>query len=145
MLKQSGFTLLEIMLVIAIIGILGGLSLPIYLNFQIRNDQDIAVSSLVSFLRQAHTRAVSGEEDSAWGVEIATNHITLFKGADFSVRDPSFDQVYTSTASITFSPTSEIIFVQLSGEPNITPTIIIQGATVSNKTVAINEKGVIDF
>ena len=52
---RKGFTLLEVSLSIAILGIIFGMTMPMYRVFMIRNDLDIATVTLVQNLRRAQT------------------------------------------------------------------------------------------
>jgi len=46
MLKKRGFTLPELLLSVAIIGALAGLSLPVYRSLMMKNDLDIAANTV---------------------------------------------------------------------------------------------------
>ncbi|MDO8260622.1 MAG: prepilin-type N-terminal cleavage/methylation domain-containing protein, partial [Candidatus Magasanikbacteria bacterium] len=53
----KGFTLIEMLLTLTVIALLAGLSAPIYMSFQGRNDLNVANSVVVSSLRRAQTLA----------------------------------------------------------------------------------------
>ena len=44
--RSRGFTMIEVMLSLAIIAVLAGISTPIYQSFQVRNDLDIAAVTI---------------------------------------------------------------------------------------------------
>ena len=50
--KNAGFTLLEVLLSIAIITLIAGIGIPVYLSFQVRNDLDIATAEIVQSARR---------------------------------------------------------------------------------------------
>jgi prepilin-type N-terminal cleavage/methylation domain-containing protein len=60
--RARGFTLIEILLSVALIGILAGLSLPVYQAFQVKNDLSVAVDTVVQSMRRAQmlSRASQG-------------------------------------------------------------------------------------
>ncbi len=60
--KQSGFTLIELMVSLALIMILASISIPVYHSFQTRNDLDIAVSTTAQIIRRAQALSQAAGE-----------------------------------------------------------------------------------
>jgi prepilin-type N-terminal cleavage/methylation domain-containing protein len=145
MTKPAGFTLIEVLLSVTLIGMLVALSLPVYETFVRRNDLDLTTQSIASMLRRAETyaRAVSG--DSVWSVEIQSSTATLFQGTNFASRNTAFDETTTIPSSITPGGLSEIQFTKLSAAPNATGTITLTSTANSTRTIAINAKGMVDY
>lgn len=143
--QQHGFTLVEVLLSVSIIGLLVGMSLPVYASFQNRNDLDITTQSVADALRRAqiYSRGVSG--DSEWGVEIQSNAVTLFKGATFASRDTTYDEVTTIPGSIAVAGLSEVMFTKLSAVPSTTGNITLTASTNDIRTVTINAKGMVYY
>lgn len=139
-----GFTLLELLLSVAIIGILAGLSLPVYRSMQTRNDLDNSVVTTVQTLRRAQVLSQANEGDSAWGVKLLSGNIVLFKGATYATRDTSLDELYDLQSSISISGTSEYVFAKLTGDPNASGSITLTSIDGS-RTVTINEKGMVTY
>jgi prepilin-type N-terminal cleavage/methylation domain-containing protein len=83
MFKNSpAFTLLELMIVIGILVILTTLTLPYGVNFYNARALDEETANVASILERARTHAISGKEDSDWGVQfVSTNQYTIFKGS----------------------------------------------------------------
>ncbi|OGD69038.1 hypothetical protein A3I18_00695 [Candidatus Campbellbacteria bacterium RIFCSPLOWO2_02_FULL_35_11] len=141
---DNGFTLLEVLLSISIISIVFGFSVPIYYSFQVRNDLDVARFALIQNLHRAQSLSQMGEGDSSWGVYIASDKITLFKGSSFATRDINFDEDF-SISSSGISGLQEIIFNKFNGLPQMTGTTTITSTTNETKQIAINEKGTISY
>ena len=142
---MRGFTLLEMLLSIAIIAILAGLSVPIYQSFEARNDLDIATVTAVQSLRRAQVLSEAVLNDSSWGVHIATSSVTIFKGASFTGRDSSYDEQISSAQSVAYSGLSDVVFSKLLGMPSATGTIMATSTTNETRTININAKGAISY
>jgi len=142
--RAGGFTLIEVLLSVAIIGLLVGLSLPVYLSFQNRNDVDIATQTIAETLRRgcAYSRAV--QADSQWGVAILPTAITLFKGSSYASRDTTADETVTLPAVATVSGLTEVVFGKLSGTPTATGTITLT-SPATTRSISLNAKGMVDY
>ncbi|HSX18140.1 MAG TPA: type II secretion system protein [Candidatus Saccharimonadales bacterium] len=142
-----GFTLIELMLSIAIVSLLAGLSLPVYASFNNRNDLDLATQNVASTLRRAETYSRGAKADNSWGVERQSGKVTLFKGTSFVGRDTTFDESTTIPPSVALSGLNEVLFSKLSGLPTTTGNIILTLTTGGSetRTVNINAKGVINY
>ncbi len=142
---KSGFTLIEIMLVVVVVGSLAGIGVPIYQALQNRNDLDIAASAVVQDLRRAQilSQAVTG--DSTWGARIQTGSVVVFKGVSYAGRDQSFDETFGTDPSITISGIQEIIFSKLNGAPMSTGNITLTSRAGESRVISINAKGTVSF
>lgn len=143
--RQAGFTLVELLVSIVIIGLLSGLSLPVYASFVRRNDLDLTAQSLVMTLRRAETYARAVNYDSAWSVEIQTASIILFRGTVFGSRNTAFDETIAIPAAITPSGLGEVQFTKFSAAPNTTGTITLTSNANETRVVTINAKGMVDY
>ncbi len=139
------FTLIEIILSIAIIAIIAGISIPVYQSFQTRNDLDIATVSIVQTLRRAQNLAQATDSDISWGVYISNGNITLFKGINYATRDIAFDEIFDVPTNIIPSGVSEIVFAKFTGLPQTIGTITLTSNTNESKNILINTKGMINF
>jgi len=143
--RRHGFSLLEILLSVALISMIAGLSVPIYNSFQTRNNLDIATETFVQTARRAISLAQASEGDSTWGVYAETGSIVLFKGSSFASRSNGFDESFYVTDVITPSGDTEFVFSKLTGFPNISGSIIFTSINNDTKTVTINSKGTISY
>jgi prepilin-type N-terminal cleavage/methylation domain-containing protein len=64
----QGFTLSEILLSISLMAIIGGMIIPMYRTFLIRDDLDIAATTLAQNLRRAQALSQAADGDTTWGV-----------------------------------------------------------------------------
>lgn len=91
----KGFTLVELLLVIAIVAFVGATSIPVGSAFLVRNQLKNKTNEIVSSMRTAQLESISGKEDSQWGVSIDASEIILFKGSSYIARDSDFDQIFS--------------------------------------------------
>lgn len=142
--NKKGITLMEVVLSIAVIAILAGLSLPVAIRMLTKNDLDIATVTTAQTMRRAQTLSQSVDGDSNWGVKVQTSSITLFKGTSFATRDSNFDEDFSFPTSITPSGVTEAVFTKLFGDPQTTGTITLSTGNDSSNIV-INGKGMVSY
>src|SRR5688500_3965785 len=149
--RERGFTLIEVLMSVVIIGMLVGMSLPIYQSFQTRNDLAIATEGVAGMLRRAQTyaRGMSNtiQNDTAlWGVHVEVGSATLFKGASYAARDTSLDEVMSIPATFSVAA-SDVRFSKMYGLPTATGTVatITTNNTNDSRTITINAKGMVSY
>lgn len=142
---NSGFTLVELLLVIALIIIVATMSLPVARSLQTTNDVDVATITLAQSLRQAQLLALSGSQDDNWGVQINAGTITIYRGSSFSSRVSGFDQVADMAGSIAPSGLSEVNYAKITGIPSATGSFLLTGLYGKVNTLSINAKGMVSY
>ncbi len=142
--RQSGFTILELILSVAVIGIISASSMPLFLSMQTRNELDIGANAIVSSLRRAQTLSIAMDADNAWGGSVQTGSITIFCGTSYVLRVRTCDETFAISTAIVPSGLTEVVFSKLTGDPQQTGTFTLtSGSNV--RTVVINAKGTIDY
>lgn len=105
----SGFTLVEMLLVVALLLIVSASALPLSAGWFSLGNFDSAVSSTVSSLRKAQIYAINRYQGQTWGLCRVGNTIRLFSGScnspvtknDFEL--PSGVEVTGLDTAVTFS------------------------------------------
>lgn len=141
---QEGFTLIEMLLSLALMALLAGMSMPVFSSLWIASEMDTAVNTVAQNLERAQLLSQAVQNDSRWGVYIAAGIITLYKGDTYAGRDDSYDETFPISGSIEIQGASEFNFAKLSGEP-------LSGGTVTltygdrNRSITVNQKGTVEF
>ncbi|MBL1434247.1 type II secretion system protein [Candidatus Wolfebacteria bacterium] len=143
--KNKGFTFIEIILVIALIGITAGISVPVYQSFQTRNDLEVSSTTIVQTLRRAQLLSQAMDGDTSWGVNVAIGNITLFKGESFSSRNIEFDEIFSMPTSISVSGLSEIVFEKFTGEAQNIGTTTLTSINNETRSINITSKGTVSY
>lgn len=141
----NGFTLPEILLSLSILAIIAAMSIPLYGTFMVRNDLDIAASTLTQNLRRAQALSQAGDGDTSWGVHVGVGGILIYKGVSYAARDTLYDENTSIPTSIVPSGLTDVTFSKTTGLPQAygTFTLTSQGGEIRN--VTINEKGMVDY
>lgn len=145
--KKSGFTLIEMLLVLAITVILATVGLLSLSGVRQRQSLDLAGKSLIAFLRDAQQKSISQESGNAWCVRLDN----VEPGRDSYYLYPSTCSGTPATvvalpSSVEFStPTQDVTFSKVTGLPVSPATITIRlvGNPSVTKTITINAQGTI--
>lgn len=142
--SQSGFTFLEMLLVLAIFAILAAVSIPVYENLQLGTDLDTTAVQLAVTIRRAELKARAVDADSPWGVELVPGSIVLFRGSDYANRQSNFDEVTTLPNTITVSGLTEIDFAKFTALPAMVGSIQL-ASPAGTKMITLNSQGMVDI
>lgn len=145
MAREQGFTLIEMLLSVAVIVVLAGLSLPVYFTAQSRNDTASAAETIASALRRAEMYARGNDGDTQWGVNFQASGVTLFSGSSYASRVTANDEPLSLPGNMTLSYSGDVLFSKFSGVPAVTPTITLTSSTGDTATVTINAKGMVNY
>lgn len=142
---RRGYTLIEVLLAIAFMGIITGIGIPFSKSFVNKNNLDVAVNTFVQGIRRAEVLARAGDSDTTWGVYATSGALTLFRGPSYSGRDAAGDEVYDISESIVISGISEYVFAKMTGYPAIAGTTTLRSIDNDEKTITINAKGTASY
>jgi len=144
--QEKGFTLIELLLSIIIIVAIVGFATPIYQNFQVKNDLNLAASTVVQTLRRAQVLSQASDGNSSWGVKLQAGSISLFQGNDYLSRNTNYDEVFELSNNIdSSSGIEEVVFTKFTGLPDTTGNVILTIPNGDTKTITINQKGMIEY
>ena len=134
---RKGATLIELILVMAILTILGAMNLPLVSRMMYRNKATVAVEQVVAFARKAQTYAISRKSNDVWGICIVSNMLRLFQN---NCSSPVSKDDYEFGAEVTAS-NMNLVF-DFKGQT--TTTSIVVHSQTEDITVNISDLGVVN-
>jgi len=156
--NKKGFTVLELLIVIAIGIAMASMAIPIYGGLQTRAQSEESAAQMVQVLRTAKVRAEGGFNDVSHGVYFDINAASddryiLYQGGSYATRVSSYDQTFVlmpvlSIENIDLSLTGsdiDINFLQGNSEPNNIGEFRINHESDNSKIVEIRNFGKIDY
>lgn len=141
----NGFTLPEVLLSLSLLAIIGSMTIPMYRTFMVRDDLDIAATTIAQNLRRAQSLSEAGDGDMTWGLHVGVGGILVYKGASYALRDSTFDENTSIPISIIPTGLVDVTFSKLTGIPNATGTFTLTSQANEIRNVTINEKGMVDY
>ncbi len=149
---MKAFTLIEILLAIGLIAVLASVGFLSLSNFRGGEDLSLASRVIISLLRDAQSRATSGEGGQFWGVrfDAGGKRMTIFSGTacvyENSVSVSALDSNLQFVAPA--SGLLDICFLKnsgyLSGAADATIKIGVQGDENQTRTIIIRQNGLIE-
>ncbi len=117
--NSKGFTLLELMIVIGLIVIFTALTIPYGMQFYDSRVLQGETTSVFNVLERARVHAVSGKEDSDWGIDFSSpGEYHLLKGSNCDTGEVF--QTFSITSGVEIdTDISCIIFEKNTGKPKI--------------------------
>jgi len=120
---RRGFSLMEILVIVGILIVLIGMSLPVYTQYLIRSDLGIAAQLVEQALSRARLLAVSGQQADNWSFAASG---VVFRGNIYNTRSTQYDELYLIPEHVTASGITVVTFAKLTGAPNLTGSIVLQ-------------------
>ena len=140
-----GFTLIEMVLSVAMFTLILTMTLPMLRTFTVRNDLDVATNSVVQNMRRAQTLSYLADGDTSWGIHLSVGSILIYKGVSYAARDQTYDEVTTIPTSIAIAGLSDVTFTKATGMPQSTGTLTLTSALNDTRNITINQKGMVDY
>ena len=144
---RNGFTLVELILVVAMMAVVGAMTAPFLQTFQTRSDLVTTADSITHQLRRAQQNAAAGQNGNGWGVFFNPGNktMTLYYGTSYASRDQSFDQIDSLPTAFTFSTdfSDDIYFNVFSGQASASGTVTITDQNNQTKKIVITGASII--
>ena len=147
--KRFGFTAIELLLVLGILTITSGLSIPMYRQYLIRSDLEISRQNITQGLQRARFLSQVAMNDSAWGFATfgLPDRGILFMGDNFAERNQAYDEDYAIPDTIEVTGLTEVSFKKIQGTPSAMGTITLIALNGEQRTITVNigETGIVDI
>lgn len=134
---MKGLTFIELLMIVAIVMIIAAGASPFYVNLISKNNLNSTVNGFESTLRKAQTYAVSGKDNTTWGVCVTGGNIRLFGG---TCGAPSRKEEIGIPNGVSVTGFSTVTFTDLRGEPSSAFTFSVSNQAGS-KSIIINASG----
>jgi prepilin-type N-terminal cleavage/methylation domain-containing protein len=135
--NQSGFTLLEVLVALAIISILVALTIPSYNNFWGNSENKSVARSILNTFRSARALAVSQNRPIVTTIDLDNHKMTydtvnlvLSPNVKLEADDDITSLEETGTKSVTFEPQGSVnnkLFIRVDGNPDLTVELNLNG------------------
>lgn len=142
--QQSGFTFIEVLLVIGLLGLLAALAIPFYQSFQVTSELDNTTHEIISTLREAQSKAMASQGWQAWGVHFANREFILFQGSAYNPADPVNRATAVPGVLSIDAEHKDVIFSAVNGTTSTMGKIGIRATSGRSHYLIINELGVVD-
>ncbi len=133
---KTGFTLIEILLVIAIVAIIGASSTPFLSRFVLQTQFDSTSDRFVGAIRKAQGYATDGKDNQTWGVCRTESTIRIYSS---SCSTPIFFEDLAVPASVTIASFSDTTFNNR-GEPSNALSVLVS-SNIESVTFELNAAG----
>jgi len=150
-----GFTLVELLVVMSIIGVLFGIGIAQYMNFNRRQILDQATQELKNNLRFAQSKALAGEKPSNWCASpyhLRGYRLKFTTNQNYSIEAVCSDGGTRQVKSISFpgpvtkssGSTSVLFKVLAQGIEGSTTYFTLNYSGVDSKTVTVTKEGKVE-
>jgi len=148
--KQLGFTLIELMMIVAISGIMAGISIPLYgalSNASKLTETAELISQEISLTR---VKANARLRNFSYGIYFEINpdaddRVVLYEGTSYLTRDEDKDRIFTLDKEISLSSSisdNDLNFSDGRMQPSALGEIVIRHRNDETITIKINDLGI---
>lgn len=153
---RRGFTSIEVLIVLAILGIAAGLILPVADTSLQRDDLEVAAVSMVDAIRSAQSSSMGGRDNVSWGVHFSAGSFVVFSGGTYSdgaeTNEPHDLGGRVRISDVSLLPgvpcnlvsgtgNCDLHFADPGGRPSESGTITLTNQADETRTVTINSEG----
>ncbi|OGI67656.1 hypothetical protein A3A05_00665 [Candidatus Nomurabacteria bacterium RIFCSPLOWO2_01_FULL_41_12] len=145
---KKGFSLLEVVIVIAIVAVMSSIGVGFYVNYNKNVEIDSVAKIIIFDLKQVQSKAMIGEGGFKWGIHFANaadDYYEIFSTpTDYSNGAKVIVSTNYLSSGATFSDpatdmTKDIIFNKISGGTSASSVAIVAGS--STKTISVSSIG----
>ena len=138
--RKRGFTLIEILISVAVLSIITAVAVPSFIVFNRRQQLDQAAKQVKTDLRAMQAQAVAGAGASQWAVSFVSGELDYSIGRyeGGSLADPQTKDLPGST---TLSTTATVVFERLTGVPTGGQQVITVALGGDTRSVTVYEGG----
>ena len=148
--KNLGITIIELLAAVAIMGILGAVSVSVFSKLANNSSLDRDVTIINSYIEKARTESINSVNSLEHGIKFEANKITVFKSVTFSAGNtetyydiPGKSRI--SAINLTGGATT-VYFNKLTGAPSVTGTVVVSQTNGSEtRTITIYATGIVDI
>lgn len=139
---SGGFTLMEIVVVIAIVTIIVAISTPLYIQVQRFSILSSSREEVFQGIRLAQVSAFTGKHNTNVGIYFQTTAFTLYEGSSYATRTAGSERLFTLPDTVTLSGLSDLNFEKGTGFPSSTGTLTLQYTdSGASETITVNQLG----
>lgn len=135
---RRGFSLIEVVLVVSLVGAVAGVGIPLYRDYQIRNDLNLATEQVTQGLARARLLSQAAQNDGSWGFYAPAG--VLYKGDSYATRDPLYDETYPMPSTIKIKGLMEVNYDKIVGTPDATGNITLTTINDDERNILIEVK-----
>jgi prepilin-type N-terminal cleavage/methylation domain-containing protein len=135
--NKRAFTLIELLIVIALILILGTMATPFLSRFIVQTNYETSVDKVIGTIRKAQTYAMNNKDGVIWGVCFTSSLVRLYRG---TCASPTQSEDFDIPTTVTISGLSDTTFSLNRGEASQALTITIS-SSVGSTQVLVNRAG----
>ncbi|TSC51864.1 MAG: hypothetical protein LiPW41_811 [Parcubacteria group bacterium LiPW_41] len=148
--KKSGFSLLELLLTIAVIAVIGAIGSGFYIQFSRGIELDETAKAIVADLKLARENALAGKNQMKWGIRFTNasqdyyelfSTPTVYGGVSSTIVSTTYLNSVISFDTPTSSTSLDVVFSKISG--NTTSTSIVLRRDTLTKSINVATSGLI--
>jgi len=137
---RRGFTAIEVILTMGTVALATGLSVPMYRQYVMRNDLEIARQNVAQGMQRARFLSQVAMNDSSWGysTDAVPGRGVLFMGNNYATRNTAFDEMYSIPNTVSVTGITEVVFEKITGNPLQVGTITLTALSGEQRSITIN-------